>query len=831
MPKRLLLLLAFSFTCAVAPYAQQISGYVLTEGQAPVPYANIYITQLQTGTTADESGYFFLTLPAPGEYELIVSSLGYETQTLPVTADDEPLRVDVFLPTSSVELEEVVVRASKKDPAYAIIQHAIDHKKEYLKSINSFRSEVYVKATELVEKEERHRQKRQSDDLKLEDSTPEDPFAETEKAKQELLGNLNMVEMQLTLNYAYPKQYKEERTGYKLYGNKKGLFIPRFGEVDFNFYRNLVHLHGIAAAPIISPLSSTAILSYKYKLIESVEEDGQLVHKIEIIPRKTGNSTCSGYIYINDGLWNINRIAVTLPEDGLKFFDAFQLRLDYRQLPDERWIPYRQEFNYETQQGRYKTFKGSTTIRFEEYEADYAFPPDFFDNEIVRTTREAYERDTAYWKATRPESLTAQQQQLVALRDSIERVHNSKEYQDSITAAYNKVSFLELIWDGVGWRNNDRKLHLFLGSIPALIDFSVVGGFRIGPYLSGFKRWENGRMMSLSGRVHYGFRNEDVQGYADGWMRYNPHRLADVSLGGGRAFQSINTYDAFLNQLRPSNYILNDELYAGHRIELFNGFYLRTDMQYQNRQSIVGLNDTSFLTSFIEDTEEVLDFENYQAFITDWGISYTPAQQYMTEPNRKVVLGSKFPTFSLRHKRGWRGPLGSDVDFDYLELEIKQDLLLGIFGHSLYNVEVGNFINTRGLEFIDYRRFRQSDPIWYSSPRRSFQILDTALATTSPFVEFHLIHHFNGALINNLPLIKKTGIRLVAGGGLLWLSEGKFRHEELFAGIERVFKLGARRRLRVGLFGVAADGNYTKPQTTYKIALDIIDTWKRDWRF
>ena len=141
-----ILLISVSSLCA-----QQISGYVLTEGQAPVPYANIYITQLQSGTTADENGYYFLTLPAPGEYELIVSSLGYETQTLPVTAEDEPLRVDVFLPTSSVELEEIVVRASRKDPAYAIIQQAIDHKKEYLKSINSFRSEVYVKATELIE--------------------------------------------------------------------------------------------------------------------------------------------------------------------------------------------------------------------------------------------------------------------------------------------------------------------------------------------------------------------------------------------------------------------------------------------------------------------------------------------------------------------------------------------------------------------------------------------------------------------------------------------------------------------------------------------------------
>ena len=86
-------------------------------------------------------------------------------------------------------------------------------------------------------------------------------------------------------------------------------------------------------------------------------------------------------------------------------------------------------------------------------------------------------------------------------------------------------------------------------------------------------------------------------------------------------------------------------------------------------------------------------------------------------------------------------------------------------------------------------------------------------------------------LVNNIPLIKKTNVRFVVGGGLMYIQENNLRHEEVFAGIERVFKLGARRRMRIGLYGVVANSNYAPPNTEYKISFDIIDTWKKDWSF
>lgn len=817
------ILLLFS---ALHVNAQRISGVVYSEDGSPLPYANVFVQQSQTGTATDEGGAYVLNLRDPGEYNIIFSALGYESQEIVLFVEADMER-SVILKPSDVQLEQIVVNASKKDPAYAIIQKAVENKKKFLRQVQSYKATVYVKAVEEIE--EFQKEEKKESIIQISD-TPEEAFENAAEEQAPEVPNINLLEMELILNYQYPKQYKEERMAYKAYGSKAGLYIPRFGETDFNFYRNLVFPQAISQVPIVSPLSSTAILSYKYKLIQSTPENGILVHKIKVIPRKVGNATCSGFIYINEGIWNINRLDLALPKGGLKLYDAFAIKQDYEQVADSLWMPFRQELSYETKQGKKRNFKGNTLIRFKDFEQDYVFPPKFFGNELAVTTQEAYERDSSYWEAARIEPLTKDIQKMVAYRDSIEAIYNSDDYKDSVDAAFNKITFLEILWDGVGLQNHRKQDQWFLGSLPSFIGFEVVGGFRVNPYISYFKRWENGQRIftSLSGSV--GLRNQDLLGDAYVSWFYNPHRLSRLSVDVGRSFQSINPYDAFINQFSVSNYILHDAFRVDHRTELFNGFYLNASFSFSDRRSVQGLDGTSFLQEIAGETEP-LQFEPYQALITEIGISYTPGQRFMTEPNRKVVLGSKYPTFTFTHRKGWEDQLASDINFDYVEVAVDQDLQLGTLGSSKYNVEAGKFINTKRLQFIDFRRFRQSDRIWYSNPLRSYQLLDTALTTSEFFIETHFIHHFNGAIMNFIPYVKKLRINTVVGGGFLWVQENNYRYEEVFAGIERVFKLGPRRRLRLGVYGVVATSNQANTTTGFKVSVDVIDTWKRNWDF
>ena len=808
--------------------AQSISGYIQNEDNEPIPYVNVFIQELGSGTSSDEKGYYFLTLE-PGEYKVIFSALGYTTKTILLIVETKPLQKDVWMISSGVDLEQVFVKASKRDSAYAIIQKAIEVKKDFLNQVQSYRTNVYIKATETVDKKEKAKRKQKKEVVSLE-GRPINPFEEQEKKKLAAISGISLIESELILNYQHPKKYKEERIAYEAYGDKGGLFIPRFGESEFNFYRNLVFVRAVSEVPLISPLSKTAILSYKYKLIESKIENGRLVYKIKVIPRKKGNATCSGYIYINEGLWNINRLELSYSKTALKFFDAFQIKQNYQQLDDGSWLPYRVEFTYETKQGKRKTFKGKTILYYTNYENDYPFPAKFFGNEVSVTTSEAYERDSSYWDHARPEPLTIKQQQLIAYKDSVEAVLNSVEYKDSMQVLYNKVTLLDIVWDGVGFRNHFKRQEIYFGSIPEFIDFEVVGGFRLGPYISYYKQWKNGKWLSIGGNISLGLKNLDPQGNAGIHYQYDANRLAQFYVSGGRSFQSLNPFDAILNQLRTSNYFLHDNMRIGHQFELFNGLYLQTDFSINDRKSVEDYEPGTLLGEIIED-EIPVAFAPYQAFVSDISLRYTPGQKFMTEPRGKIILGSKWPTFRLRHQKGWNNILSSDVDFDFIEFSIEQDLILGIFGNTKYTIQAGDFLNTKELRFVDLKRFNESNPILYSDPLHNFQLLDTALTGTNFYVELHQIHHFNGALINNVPLIRQLRLHVVAGANFLWVQENNFRHEELFTGLERVFKLGPRRRLRLGAYGVLANSNVDKPKTAFKISLDIIDTWKRNWSF
>ena len=826
-------ILCLIFSCSLS--AQNISGYVQNDANEPISYVNIFVKELASGTTTDERGYYFMNIE-PGEYEFIYSAIGFETKSIRIVINADPVQKNIWMVSSSVELEQVVVKASKRDPAYAIIQHAIDAKSKYLKQVDSYRTKIYIKATEEIDRKEKKKRKRATEEKKkTEPATVDpnaDPFLAAEKEKLKLISGISLIESEVTLNFQYPKKYKEERSAYKAYGSKAGLFIPRFGENDFNFYRNVVTMREVAEVPMISPLNRTSVLSYKFKLIETQEEDGLLVHKIKVTPRKKGNATCKGYIYINEGLWNINRLDLSFAKGGLKFFDAFRLKQDFKQLPDSTWLPYRVEFIYSTKAGKYKTFKGNTLMRYSDYENNYVFPPKFFGNEVSVTTQEAYDRDTSYWKSARPEPLTIKQQALVAYKDSIFAIVNSIPYKDSIQALYNKVTFLDIIYDGVGFRDHLAKRSIFFGPIPDVLDFSIVGGLRVGtPYVSVFKRWKNNKWVSLFGDGSMGLKNKDITGNLGGRFLYDPVRLANFSFAGGRTFEAINSFDAYLNQLRNSNYYLRDYVRFGHRIELFNGFYLRTNFSLNDRKSTSDFITGNIVDRVIDDKAPI-DFEPYQAFISDISIAYTPNQKFMSEPNRKIVLGSKWPTFRLTHQRGWNKVFGSDINYDFLNFKVEQDILFSYFGNSKYTAQVGKFVNKQEVKFIDLKRFRESDDWFlYSDPLNSFQLLDTALATTSLFFEVHHIHHFNGALINNVPLIRALKVHVVAGGGFLWVADSKVRHEEIFTGLERTFKLGPRRRLRLGVYGVAANSNISGPDLGYKISVDIIDTWKRNWDF
>ena len=79
-----------------------------------------------------------------------------------------------------------------------------------------------------------------------------------------------MAEVQMTRYFERPNNLKEIREGFKKYGDIDGLFYTSTNEADFNFYDNLMDLGQLNELPVISPLHPASIITYKFKLEETI---------------------------------------------------------------------------------------------------------------------------------------------------------------------------------------------------------------------------------------------------------------------------------------------------------------------------------------------------------------------------------------------------------------------------------------------------------------------------------------------------------------------------------------------------------------------------------
>ena len=118
-----LFLLAFSVPSFVFAQAKTVTGKVTGSDGTPIAGVTVQEKGAKTGTATDASGDFSLNVTKPNA-SLVISSLGYETQTVPLAGRSS---VDVTLNASAAkELEQVVVigygTANKRDLTGSIVK-------------------------------------------------------------------------------------------------------------------------------------------------------------------------------------------------------------------------------------------------------------------------------------------------------------------------------------------------------------------------------------------------------------------------------------------------------------------------------------------------------------------------------------------------------------------------------------------------------------------------------------------------------------------------------------------------------------------------------------
>ena len=795
-----------------------VKGTIFDERNVPIPHAKVFVKNDPTQrTVADLNGNYQLSL-MPGEYFLVFNSTGFENREsyISISAADVFKKIQLF-PSKMQDLEVVQVSVKKTNPGREIMKKVV-RKRDLINPWNyPHKVDVYIKAREDIRRKNRSPEE-------LEEPEIDDSFNGTNPLRD----TMNLLEIQIERNFAPINKVKEFRKAYSLRGSKRNLYYTTTVKSNFNFFENLLRLDDLHENPISSPISIPGILSYKYRLVEKYAEDGKTISKIKIQARNTATSTLHGYIWVVDSLWLVQKLELTMKKGNLLVYDYFKIQQTYDHPGDSLCVITKQVLDYGVKYKRESSICKTTAI-FSNYNFNPKFENKFFNSELAVTEKEAYEKDSSFWKKERADQLSPEEIAFIIRQDSIRDYISRKGYLDSVDKIFNKVTALKVLWWGVDHRNRSRRIQWTIGSLATTIRPVYIAGPRLSPNFDLFKKWKDERTLDSYTQISIGLLNNDIKG--DTWWKYkfDPFHQGKIRMSLNHDFDVIRGYDAITQIYKRENFIEATSMNSSVEYELFNGFYIDIGGEYTERRSLEGYEFLDFVDDVLPNNEPS-EFETYQGLIADFTISYTPRQKYMREPYRKIVLGSAWPTFNLYYERGIPNLFGSDIDHEYIQMSVNQTFKIGAIGTSSYRLSGGLFLSAKNLRDPDFKFQRRSDPLWFSNPLYSFQGLDTLLRTNDMSLEAHFVHHDNGAIINKIPFMKKSRIGLVFGGGALYVKEHDWLHYEVLAGLERNFKL-SRRRLRVGLYGVFSAGNKSAPRFDYKISFAILDDRSMKWNF
>jgi hypothetical protein len=255
-------------------------------------------------------------------------------------------------------------------------------------------------------------------------------------------------------------------------------------------------------------------------------------------------------------------------------------------------------------------------------------------------------------------------------------------------------------------------------------------------------------------------------------------------------FAELRSATRFDNGMR-----LNIKAFFDDRLPLYNTtFYslIRKDKQFFTPNYPWEIAQASVLTV------------PHKALVTTISWQYQPGQRFIEYPNRKVSIGSKYPTFEVSYSKGWEGALGSDVNFDKWSFSVWDNMNFKLRGELHYRFSLGGFLNANSVYLQDYQHFNGNQTLLASEYLNSFQLAPYyANSTTENFyVTGHLEHHFNGFLTNKIPLFRRLNWHLVGGVNAFFVN-GPKDYEEMFWGLDNIFKV-----LRVDIVCSWRDGRY-----------------------
>lgn len=806
--KSVVLCLIILFSLSLSAFAQGLRGTIKSNDRQVLPFASVYINQLKTGTTANQEGYYEIKL-TPGVYKVIVRNIGHKTQEADLEVGSAWTIKDFVLQSQGYMLQEVTVGMGRKeDHAYTIMRKAIASKKYHLLQYNSYEMKVYIKGTgELTKAPFFLKNKLKKEGLNLNEAYTIESvsllkFRQPNHVDERVIAirkkgsDKSGVSPSMFINQSF---YREKIAG----------VISPFSDAAFRFYKftyegsfneGKAEINKIRVTPrsrgdnvfegtlfiidgewaIHSLDLKTSIMGFPIKVRQSYAEVAQNVwlpvsHRYQFEGSVLGFkghynyvAACRDYrVELNKDLLvkprlideKIEEAPETIPEAKHQTKQQVQRSLADNERMSRKQF-YRLLDRYEKQSAKADTELLVKTDR------------------VFRIDSNATKLDSTYWESIRSIPLTNKELKGYRRDDSLAMIQSARLSGKDSLHVIKKKRFNALDLIGGGRYNISPRTVVAIDPTFTQVNFNTVEGVNVN--LSGRLTYSYDslrRKISFQPTVRYGFSSRDIYAKARFIYAMPAHNFA---FEGGSFIQQFNAD----NPINPLINSLSSLLFKKNYMKLYQKEYfsigwkytpsaffnvqvnaeraLRTELYNANSYSLFYKDSRNYSPNAPENIELANTGKMLPVATTvSARIAYRPLRGYALYNGARRPLTDRSPEIILDYKKGIKGFLGSDVDFDRLELGLKHRLNVGAGNRLDFDLLGGSFLGKKALSFADFKHFDGNRTILTPlRPAGGYRLLDYyQFSTAGTYFSGNVHYAFRKFLLTRLPAVRYRGIR------------------------------------------------------------------------
>jgi hypothetical protein len=827
-------------------FCNHISGVISDSNGEPLPFASIYIKNSTYGVSSNAFGEYFIELE-DGQYTIVYSYIGFQNFEKTIKLKDHSQKIDIQLLAEDQNLIEYEVVSNTKNKALEIINEVKKNKKKFIHRSNS--SIEYLKNT--IEKRQYKLKRKDTIEIWQLDTSEQINFKNDVLKFIESYGRLyrinqnnNFRDYKAYHDFADTKEeqdfvliqsfedFGEYNITPKYEANDDYEILNNLSEIEFNLFLNNINV-SISNKPIISPLAPGSRTYYKYDYLGFIPtEDSNKIFKIKITPRFNNEPLLKGILFVKDSSFNIESFELKLsgPIQSEFKIENFHVIQNYQQLGNQNLLK-RKIIDYSIKEDIHKIL-GNTVAIYDDFKFKEKVPEYFKKNQIKYFADSSFSKNNEQWNEFRPLDLKENEIEYVRYTDSLRQYYQSEEYALKQDSGYNEITWAKLLWEGIGRKNRYKGYSFYVWPVISQFNILGVGGYRHNLGFNYNQNISDQYKISTQNRIDYGVANKDFKGSTNISIISNKKKYKQLTLAIGDEYKVINRFPSIITAFSRSNYVRSQQLETAYRTEILNGLYSEWKISYCFQTPIDNLDLSTDWFSPLDSAASLapVRFNPYTKLESRIQITWLPFQKYYYKKNKKIVLGTKFPTVNIIYRKGVPKLFQSEVNFDYLEVGINDEFSVPHLGKSKWNVQLGSFLNKENLRVIEWKYFRGSDRGFFSNPLTSLQLLGPTLLTQNSFFRANYVHSFDGNILNKIPIINRLGLQLSGGAASLIIPDVGYQHLEVFLGISRPFKIFGG-LVKFGVFIASSINSENGLESEFKLGANGYNSMRDQWDY